>query len=477
MRRLASILIVFAVVTTTIVTSLQTTEVLAKTTSQKLEDAKDAQKDAEKNVSDAKDKVSDLKETQNGLKNSLNNLNSQLSSVSDKLAGIEEQIDDKEADISDTTAKLEQAQNEQDEQYRYIKARIRTMYEKGSQSYIALFLNTTNFSDFLNRAEYVEKVNEYDNLMINKYRDLVATTKEKKEKLEQEESELEALKADAKAEQEKVQKLVNSTKNSITAYAGEISEAEAAALAYEAKLVAAKNNVNALKKQLAEEEELARRSQSMKKRSLSEVTVAKGERALLGAIIQCEAGGEPYAGKIAVGAVIMNRVMSGAFPDTITGVVYQANQFEPVGSGRLAIVLAQGANATCLKAADEVLAGANNIGECLFFRTIVPGIKGTIIGHHVFYLYWTGKYSGYGTKDDKLEDNKQNNNSSSNDNSNQNTENQEQDNSDNKDDSSKDDSSDEDKSDDEKKSDDENSDEKKSDDDDDEDEEEQRVTE
>ena len=134
-----------------------------------------------------------------------------------------------------------------------------------------------------------------------------------------------------------------------------------------------------------EEEELARKSQSMKKRSLSEVSWSSGERLLMGAIIQCEAGGEPYAGKIAVGAVIMNRVMSGAFPDTITGVVYQSNQFEPVGSGRLAIVLAQGANSTCMKAADEVLAGANNIGECLFFRTIVPGIKGTIIGHHVFY--------------------------------------------------------------------------------------------
>lgn len=402
MKRLASILIVFAVVTTTIVTSLQTKEVLAKTTSQKLEEAKDAQKNAESDVENAKDKISDLKQTQNGLRSNLSTLNTQLSSVSDKIADIEEKIDDKEDDISNTTAKLEAAQAEQEAQYNFIKARIRTMYESGKQNYVELLLNTTNFGEFLNRAEYVERVNEYDDLMLNKYKELVAETKEKKAKLEEEEAELEALREDAKAEQEKVQQLVNATKNSITAYAGEISEAEAEALEYEAKLVAAKNSVNALKKQLAVEEELARRSQSMKKRSLSEVTVATGERALLGAIIQCEAGGEPYAGKIAVGAVIMNRVMSGAFPDTITGVVYQSGQFEPVGSGRLAIVLARGANATCLKAADEVLAGANNIGECLFFRTIVPGIKGTIIGHHVFYLYWTGKYSGYGTAEDSL---------------------------------------------------------------------------
>ena len=124
---------------------------------------------------------------------------------------------------------------------------------------------------------------------------------------------------------------------------------------------------------------------------------------MLGALIQCEAGGEPYAGKIAVGAVVMNRVMSGAFPNTIVGVIYQPGQFEPVSSGRLAIRLSLGANEECLKAADEAMSGVNNIGECLFFRTVVPGIKGTVIGHHVFYLYWTGKYTGYGTAEETLE--------------------------------------------------------------------------
>ncbi|MCR5777377.1 MAG: hypothetical protein K6G84_08185, partial [Lachnospiraceae bacterium] len=158
MKRLASILIVFAVVTTTIVTSVQTKEVLAKTTSQKLEEAKDAQKNAESDVDNAKDKVSDLKQTQNGLRSNLSTLNTQLSSVSDKIAAIEEQIDDKEDNISDTTAKLEAAQAEQEAQYNFIKARIRTMYESGKQNYVELLLNTTNFGEFLNRAEYVERV-------------------------------------------------------------------------------------------------------------------------------------------------------------------------------------------------------------------------------------------------------------------------------------------------------------------------------
>ena len=86
-----------------------------------------------------------------------------------------------------------------------------------------------------------------------------------------------------------------------------------------------------------------------------------------------------------MGSVVLNRARSGVYPDTIVGVIYQSGQFAPVASGRLAMRLAAGANETCLRAADEVLAGANNIGDCLFFRTVIPEIQGTIIGNHVFY--------------------------------------------------------------------------------------------
>ncbi len=376
----------------------------AKSTSEKLKEAQQNQKDTEKKLDNTTDRIDDLKDTKEGLQSDLKSLNSQLSTVSDKIAEIEAKEADKEAEIEETSKALDAAEEQQAAQYEYIKARIRVVYEKGKENYLELFLQTTNFSEFLNRAEYVSKVNQYDEQMLDKYEQLVEDTKAKKVKLEEDKAELESLHEDAEVEQAKVQKLVDSTKSSITAYAGAISEAEAEALAYEAKLIAAKNTISALKEQLKKEEELARLSASMKKRSLSEVTVGKGEKEMLAALIQCEAGGEPWAGKIAVGAVVMNRVMSGAFPNTITGVIYQSGQFEPVSSGRFAIVLGQGANSECTKAAEQALGGANNIGECLFFRTIVPGIKGTIIGHHVFYLYWTGKYSGYGTAEDSLSD-------------------------------------------------------------------------
>ncbi len=350
------------------------------------------------------DTIDQLKDSRHALESSLSNLNSELSDVSEQLAEIESRMNEKEEEIAATENELAEATREEAEQYEYLKTRLKVIYESGNESYMDLFFNSSSFAQFMNKAVYIEKMNEYDRQMLEKMKDLKEATDEKKSKLEEEYRELEEMKAEVEAEQNKVEELVENTSNSITSYAGAISEKEMEALEYEARLIANQNTISALKEQLAKEEELARLSQSMAKRNLSDVSFAGSDRDLLAAIIQCEAGGEPYAGKIAVGSVIMNRVCSGAFPDTVVGVVYQPGQFSPVASGRLAIRLAEGANEECYRAADEVMAGANNIGNCLFFRTIVPGIQGTIIGNHVFYLHWTGRESGYGTVEDSLKE-------------------------------------------------------------------------
>ena len=114
---------------------------------------------------------------------------------------------------------------------------------------------------------------------------------------------------------------------------------------------------------------------------------AQGSRSdltLLAALIQCEAGGESYEGKLAVGSVVMNRVSSSHFPNTVAGVIYQGGQFSPVASGRFASVLAKGADRSCTQAASEVLGGNITIGT-LYFRVNDGSIPGTVIGNHVFY--------------------------------------------------------------------------------------------
>ena len=113
------------------------------------------------------------------------------------------------------------------------------------------------------------------------------------------------------------------------------------------------------------------------------VAAGSGELDLLAAIIECEAGGESHTGKVAVGAVIMNRVRNGQFPNSITDVVYQSGQFSPVASGKLSSVLVRGARSDCYQAAQDALNGSNPIGGALYFNSGTG--KGQQIGNQHFY--------------------------------------------------------------------------------------------
>ncbi len=105
---------------------------------------------------------------------------------------------------------------------------------------------------------------------------------------------------------------------------------------------------------------------------------------LLAALIQCEAGSEPYEGKLAVGAVVVNRMRSGRYPGTVQGVIYQSGQFTPAASGKLAQVAASGPSSSCIQAAQEALSGVDNTGGAKFFRR-AGSRSGVVIGNHVFY--------------------------------------------------------------------------------------------
>ena len=106
---------------------------------------------------------------------------------------------------------------------------------------------------------------------------------------------------------------------------------------------------------------------------------------LLAALIQCEAGGESYEGQLAVGAVVMNRVRSAAYPDTIHGVIYASGQFTPAQSGKVNRVLESGRiSQSCIDAATEAISGVSNVGDLTHFRRN-NGREGLVIGNHVFY--------------------------------------------------------------------------------------------
>lgn len=363
-----------------------TTAYATEATRRKLQEAQDAKKETESELGETKEELENLNEEKDSLQGQLNTLNTELQKVSDNLAQLEQQIEEKEEEIEITQEELADAKETEAWQYECMKKRIQFIYESQDYVMMEMLFASEDFGEFLNHSDYIEQLSAYDKKKLEEYtqtKELIAAAEAQ---LQQEKQELDDYKAQVEVEKSRVSGLVRQTSTNIEGKAVEISQAEAEALAYEEKIKEQEQNIADLQAQLAEEIRLSRLAAQSSWRDISEVSFAEGDRYLLANLIYCEAGGESYEGKLAVGAVVVNRVLSSVYPDNMVGVIYQNKQFSPVASGRLAAALAEGkATEECYRAADEAMQGITNVGTCVYFRTPIPGLSGINIGGHVFY--------------------------------------------------------------------------------------------
>lgn len=148
----------------------------------------------------------------------------------------------------------------------------------------------------------------------------------------------------------------------------------------------------AARQQAAEEEEASADSgagtgsqPSLGRQNAGSIPAGTSDVTLLAALIQCEAGNESYEGQLAVGAVVVNRVKSASYPDTVSDVIFASGQFTPAGSGKVARLIANGnISSSCIQAANEALSGVTNVGGATHFRR-AGGRDGIVIGNHVFW--------------------------------------------------------------------------------------------
>jgi len=342
------------------------------------------------NLQDELDKTQEnldnLEDKRDSLEKELAYLNSQMNTVVANLEELDARIHEKEQAIVDTQAALDEARATEEWQYASMVTMVRLMYEQQEDSYLAALLSSGSLSELLNQADRIEKVVAYDQKMLETYVNNRILIEEQEARLQAEKTELEGLIAQAQAEKDKVSGLIEQASSSINKYASQISDAERKALAYEEEIKKKEEDLEYLKKKLAEEIAMSQAAANGTWRDISEVSFAEGDRRLLANLIYCEAGGEPYEGQVAVGSVVINRVLSSKYPDTVVGVIYQSGQFSPVASGRLDLALATDkATDSCYRAADAAMSGISNVGNCVYFRTPVEGLTGINIGGHVFY--------------------------------------------------------------------------------------------
>lgn len=355
-----------------------------------------------------------LKEYQINLSDELTELNNGLQEISNELADTQDEITAKNVEIEAAESRIAELTTRSESQYEAMKKRVQYMYENGNQSYLELLLGASSFSDFLNRMEYAKSIYDYDRQELSDYQDTLAELKQQKEDLETAKEELLAAEQTKQEQKSKADSLVAAQQEKISAAKSDVADAETEIADTDAEIARQKAYEEELETQKAKED--AARQEEIKRQEEELInsqqpaasdnnanpdgtstgdnttgsdasgggTVNASDVAMLAALIQCEAGGESYEGKLAVGSVVMNRVDSSYFPDTVVGVIYQSGQFSPVASGRFAVVLSSGADASCVQAATEVLAGTRTL-NCLYFRRNNGLINGTVIGNHVFY--------------------------------------------------------------------------------------------
>lgn len=393
----------------------------------KKKDAVESEKqDAQKVVDNLQDQADDLGATYNSYNKRLQSVNKEISDTEDAIASTT-------ASISQLEKELEEAKEAEAEQYEGMKTRIQYMYENGTQSLFVSLLESGSMVEFLQKAEYVSAITSYDRKMMNTYAELQTSIQEKSASLSEKKTELSAYNDTLSAKQDELDGLVNDAGSAYSAKKGEVSAAQMSVEEYEAKIQEFRDNEAALEGQAAAaqaalaQQILAQQPQQQPQQPEGEnpgetggentgstenggadntgqtpqipsentggsISYSDADLKLMAAIIQAEAGGESYAGQLAVGTVIMNRVKSSLFPNTLSGVIYQKNQFQPVRDGHLALILERGPNESCTNAAKQVLNGYRS-GDWLFFMTKkwadYYGITGySMIGNHAFFRNW-----------------------------------------------------------------------------------------
>ena len=402
---------------------------VSQETQDKIDKAEDEKEQLENELEQQEQEKGNLEGQKATAEERLKNLKAQYQALASDLTALEKKQTEKESEIEAKTKELEEVIAAQEKQYEDMKMRIQYMYEKPQTSLFALLLQDFSIVEIINRVDNTVKIQEYDRKQLEEYTEIAKEVELQKQELEAAKAELEDMIEEAEAKQAKVSQLQKETSKNISSYLDQIADAEAEIGDTEAALAAKSAALKKLYAQAQAEEAAERRRQAEEAAKKLQEAIANGtikpedagivygdlnltqaEMDMLTAMIYCESRGEPYEGQLAVGHVIMNRVRSKKFPNSLEAVLRQSKQFEPAGSGRFDIVLtayweqipgiiSQGEWESCQRAAMVCVNSESNVGESLFFRTHKPvpqlaenleaaGVPFWIIQNHIFYYSW-----------------------------------------------------------------------------------------
>ena len=187
--------------------------------------------------------VDDLKDNKAAKESEVSSLQDQLTDIMSKLGDLEESLIEKGEEITKAEEDLKEAQEKEQEQYEAMKKRIKFMYEEGDTTALETLVTAENFSDLVNKAEYVQNVHTYDRKQLEEYIETKQQIADLKTTLEDEQKNMESMQAEYENKESELSSTIESKKAEVANLDSQIQAAAAAeALAAQQQAAAANNN-------------------------------------------------------------------------------------------------------------------------------------------------------------------------------------------------------------------------------------------
>lgn len=217
-----------------------------------LQEAQDEKAQLEKALKEAQSTIEDLRDSKGDIESKVTELNQQLIDISARITDLENQLTAKSEDIKETKDELAGAKEREAQQYADMKVRIQFMYENGQTSYLEALLSSRNISEFLNSADYIAQIQSYDRQKLTEYQDTVESIVNLEAQLEQEYTDLEALKSTVESNKATVAAMMRQKESELADISGDIEDAQSDADYYAAEIQAQEELIAAIKRAEAE---------------------------------------------------------------------------------------------------------------------------------------------------------------------------------------------------------------------------------
>ena len=238
----------------------------------KKDDLKQQNQEDQDKLDDIDDQVNELEEEQEGIDAEIEMLSNEIAELMASISLLEEEIEAKKAQIEQAKIDLAAAQEVERTQYEAMKVRVKAMYESGETSMLDIIFSSSSMQDMLNKADYIEKMHEYDKKVFTNYKIARQNVEDLKENLEIEESELEAAQEGLEEEMASVEEARAELEAISEDYAVQISKARQQAEVYKSQIKQRNAQIKQIeaeeeRKRKEEEEERKRKEEEAKKNS------------------------------------------------------------------------------------------------------------------------------------------------------------------------------------------------------------------